>query len=348
MEEGGHYYTVYYTSLAVGFKKDIAYRHAVLSQMADEVGMLDAANLHKHECLRVLGPKFDLNDNLRFIDAAWRIKVEKYHSLVDKFARPELKSAAYQRAFTTNSLSKLNANSFEFGFLLHRLGDTYAHTKENSSEMYTISGAEYCSMNFSIEDNHGHGHHGSNPDYPVLRPQLFLSYLQNLYEVLHNKVQEKDSLDYRRNSTAKSAGEVSMAFIDIFLRYKVWVVEEERKLNQYYISYGNTKGSYKPLTLNIHEKLKWFISQIRSASERILQIKMESYQPENEENLTLAQFLKNHPELADLNINAKKIETAIDNSIPTEPEYYQNKYRPFENLKINPTTEMKNWITRGR
>ena len=47
MEEAGHYYTVYYTSLAVGFREDVAYTQAVLAQMPDEISWLDAASLHK-------------------------------------------------------------------------------------------------------------------------------------------------------------------------------------------------------------------------------------------------------------------------------------------------------------
>jgi hypothetical protein len=331
MEEGGHYYTVYYTSLAVGFDKKRAYRHAVLSQMADEVGMLDAANLHKHECLRILGPKIDLRGNLRFIDAPWRIKVEKYHALVDKFAPDIFKTPEYQRNFTTQALSKEDANSLQFGLLLHRLGDTYAHTKiDNPYQMYTISGADYCSQNFSVKDNHGHGHHGSHPDYPVERPGIYFSYLENLYTVLSQKAQEPSSKKYLRNVTPKSASEVKFNFVMIFQKYGQWVKDEESKYQQEQDTM--VSAGY----------------EIRYSIERTLQVEMEKYRPEKQDNLTLSEFLRQHPELDDLKIDAAKIEEAIEKSTPQENAYTQNKFDPLKNLKFNPDTEMKNWIRRYR
>src|SRR5260221_11333523 len=83
MEESGHYYTVYFTSLSVGFAEDVAYQQAVMAQMPDEVGWLDAANLHTDECLGF--KEFDLNSNKLKVPNEWRYLVEyALHSLPDK------------------------------------------------------------------------------------------------------------------------------------------------------------------------------------------------------------------------------------------------------------------------
>ena len=47
MEASGHYYTVYFVSLAVGFDDDVAREFAFYAQLPDQLDKLDAADLEK-------------------------------------------------------------------------------------------------------------------------------------------------------------------------------------------------------------------------------------------------------------------------------------------------------------
>jgi hypothetical protein len=316
MEEGGHYYTVYYTSLAVGFNEDIAYRHAVLSQMPDEVGWMDAANLHIAQC--TFQSKRNLDGVTQGIPPNWRYLVEYgLHSLPGKSLNANTRSSAYQRQQTTLALAKEDAASLQFGLLLHRLGDTYAHSKiGNPSTMYTVSGAdEFCVSNPLTSIGHGHRNH--DPDYAFLRPPLFFSYVENLYTVLHNKLQEASSKNYRRGVPARPYHQVENDFRLVFTRLERRVLEVSRLINDSIPAAGRMYGAAAP-QIDKEQKARWLIEYIRLATDGNLKITMKPYQPEKHEGLTLSQFLGQHPELNELNINRNSIEQAVSNAIPSE------------------------------
>jgi hypothetical protein len=317
MEEGGHYYTVYYTSLAVGFNEKIAYRHALLSQMPDEVGWLDAANLHIDQC--TFQSERNLNGVTQGIPPNWRYAVEYgLHSLPGKSLNANTRSSAYQRQQTTLALAKEDAASLQFGLLLHRLGDTYAHSKiGNPATMYTVSGTDEWACVANPLTSIGHGHRNHDPDYPFLRPLLFFSYVENLYTVLYNKLQEASSKNYRRGVPARPYHQVENDFKHVFTQLEKAVQDAYRLANDSIPAAGRMNGA-RAAQIDKEQKAKWLIDYIRAATYGNLKVHMNPYKPEEQEGLTLAQFLAQHPELSELNINRNSIEQAVSNAIPSE------------------------------
>jgi hypothetical protein len=343
MDEGGHYYTVYYTSLAVGFKEKIAHRHALLSQMADEVQSMDAAEVQKAQCLNYNIP--NLQGDSFPVNPDWRITVQKSHSLSGKSYSELNRSSAFQRSFTSEALLKLNPLSLEFGLLLHRLGDTYAHSKiDDPSTTYTISTYKGCADNISITSNHGHLHHGHSPDYAFLRPEIFNLYLENLYDILSKKVQEFSLSGYKRNNASmKSLPQVRFAFEDIFRELAQRTAFEERRLHALEIyTRGGFTGQHVPHShITDSQRGLWFMQMIRSSADRTLQVPLREYKPEDHSNLTLAAFLRQHPELAELDITARQIEDIFKRSSPpdghekNDDEFVLSKYARNAKDKFN-------------
>jgi hypothetical protein len=289
MEESGHYYTVYFTSLAVGFAEDVAYQHALLAQMPDEVGWLDAANMHINECASFR--EYDLNGAKSTVPNNWRYLIEfVIHSLPDK--RLDNASSAAQRKITGSLLLKESPVSLKFGLLLHRLGDTYAHSiMGHETRMYTTSMAgDQCT---SI-DSLGHARDFHSPDYPFLRKNLFYEYLSDLYRLLSEKVNSPDSKLFRRAKPVKiTAGDIIAIF-----RY---ILDDPHGLVRCSMQGGLTTETTR----------LFFIQQIREAAKKYLGTTLKSYAPERIEKQTLPQFLSEHTELRQLGINQKKIVDAV-------------------------------------
>ena len=279
MEESGHYYTVYFTSLAVGFSNGIALRQATLAQMPDQVKGLDATHLHLQNCLKV----FKGNQSAKANE--WRFLVEYVlHSL------PDIKtgniSSSDQSAVTRNLLLHSRPYSLEFGLLLHRLGDTYAHRRIHSEgNMYGTSkdAVESCSK----IDYMGHFIDWHEPDYPFARANLFCTYLEELYGVLHRKCSEKSSLLYRRNIEQGKILSKS-ELISIF-----------RSMLDDVAGYGKSFRDVSQF---------FFIQRIREQCQRIFGITMSSYAPEEERTMTFDEFIKNH---TGLGIDKYQIKAAI-------------------------------------
>jgi len=285
MEESGHYYTVYFTSLAVGFAEDVAYRHALLAQMPDEVGWLDAANLHMDECLN--WKEYDLNGNKRLVPNQWRYIIEfAQHSLPDKYTGNS--SSEFQRTVTRKLLLNESPVSLKFGMLLHRLGDTYAHSMMgNEKKMYTV--ARPAAECFTL-DSLGHARDGHDPDYPFLRPGLFYLYLDDLYTILLKKVNSPESKLYRRRMlTNLSIDNIKKIFKDI--------LEDQDGLVMYSLMNGMTSGTTQ----------FFLIDQIRKAAVKYLKVTMKPYAPEKSGGLTLQEFLTQHPELQQMGISRESI-----------------------------------------
>jgi hypothetical protein len=326
MEEGGHYYTVYYTSLAVGFKHWVAYRHAVLSQMPDEVLWLDAAHMQTQQCKGAfgnrfisLGKEYDLNNVLRHVPADERYRVQYgLHSLVGRNLNETTRSSAYQRYITEQMLSKESAISLKFGLLLHRFGDTYAHSRmDNESTMYSVTETDKCFTSGHYGESFGHLFHMHDPDYPFLRQTLFYSYIQHLYQVLLNKVREQASAPYRLHNRPRPFHEVRGDFQLMFRRLAGRATQEESEMQKILDQSAAYSGAYVQAPKTSSEtKARWFIEEIRNTALRTMKITMEKYSPEKEEGMSLEAFLKKHPELKDLNINANRLTGAINSMIP--------------------------------
>lgn len=318
MEEGGHYYTVYYTSLAVGTTHATAFRHALLAQMPDEVGRMDAANMQMKEITGIR--EYDFNNVLRYVPINERYAVQYgLHSLPGNQLSNVTKSSDFQRRYTTERLNSENINSLEFGLLLHRLGDSYAHSRiGNESVMYQVtpkSSGNLGNMGPGRND-YGHLSDGHDPDFAFLRPSLFYSYLQNLYTVLSDKLREPANASFRRpHNVAKTFVEIRAAFSDIFAN----IESRANTYNHEQLVQASRRtrddGGFVRLATN-DMKARWMIQEIRNASERILGIRLMDYNPENQDAMPLRNFLRNHPSLNDLNINNNSLVRAIENDIP--------------------------------
>lgn len=340
MEEGGHYYTVYYTSLAVGFSEYVAYRHAVLSQMSDEVTAMDAAELQKAQCLgyRLV----DLNDKKRFVGYRTRYLMQNgQHSLVNRDSSEEVRSSKYQQEATIRMLAKEDAMSLKFGLLLHRLGDTFAHSiMGNEKTMYTVNNSASCGIDFYLE-NFGHMRHNHSPDYPFLRPPVFHSYLVALYQVLFNKFLERSSLNYRRENYKPEVKTrpVSLVTND----FKVMFTKLDSRVAEYFkqatsFSAGGRRHSRAYSNVSDETKAEWFIMEIRNASRNILGVEMEPYAPEKDHGLSLKEFLEKHKNnhkdsplknpLRGLTINKDTITKTIQESVIEEEGIGQLKNKP--------------------
>lgn len=312
MEAGGHYYTVYYTSLAVGYKQEIAYKHALLAQMPDQVGWLDAAHMQVTEA-KIRGSEVDLGGISRVVTTHERARIQAGpHSLVPNHLSNEIKSSAYQRRFTIDRLMGESPTSLRFGLLLHRLGDSYAHSRiDDNTKMYSIS-SNSLFMWTKLGESAGHLFDMHDPDYPFLRTKdIFFPYLQQLYNVLFNKLNEKNNIQYKRNGyTPVSFSQLKSVFENIFSN----LVTRQKQFGQAHARYTKA-GMVYPKAGN-EEVTRWFISEVRTALGRIRGVTIEKYDPENQQLKTLRQFLSDHRELQDLNINAADMNSAINDMIP--------------------------------
>lgn len=334
MEEGGHYYTVYYTSLAVGFNEEIAFRHAVLSQMPDEVLWMDAAHMQTQECKGHfgiskidLGKETDFNGVLRYVPADERYRVQYgLHSLPGRTLNERTRSSAYQRSMTTQMLSRESAVSLRFGLLLHRLGDTYAHSRMGHEEtMYTVTETDKCFTSGHYTESFGHLFDVHDPDYPFLRQTLFYSYVENLYQVLFDKLSEPASAAYRRaGARPRPLNQVKNDFRDMFMQLSARANREEKQLQEQIDAATAYSGGYpvKAPPTPSETRAKWFIQEIRNASINRLHITMKKYSPENEEGRPVPQFrqfLQSDPDLRRLNIRIndnQSFSDILDDMIP--------------------------------
>jgi hypothetical protein len=273
MEESGHYYTIYFTSLAVGFKKNVAYKQAVFAQMPDEVGWLDAANLHTDYCLNSKETNLE-NRNVR-VPNEWRFLVETaIHSLTGG-------SSDKQRFQTRDLLLKNRADSLEFGLLLHRLGDTYAHSiMGNENYLYKVEEDTVC---FNPSDM-GHFLHGHSPDYPYLRQKLFFTYLRDVYKILETKADSERVINNNPTSSLidRDAKRLSL----------------DELISIYSHSFAHNVRASMEMGLRDNLTVYFFINDIRRACLRYLGVEMEPYKPENEDLMSLSTFLAKHPEIA--------------------------------------------------
>jgi hypothetical protein len=321
MEESGHYYTVYFTSLAVGFEKDIAKRQALLAQMPDEVGWTDAANMHINQCANrpaslaagafssvaggVFGglaggyaadryfQEYDLGGKLQRVPNEWRYTIEfALHSLKDKSGGSV--SSQYQRDITRRLLLKNAPDSLTFGLLLHRLGDTYAHsTMANENIMYTTTSTDKFTECIPLlaDDSLGHRKDMHDPDYPHLRTELFDKYLRDLHSILEAKYNENVT---RRNSPNKkktlTAVELSGIFKDIFNNLKKTHSTRHTTYGRGGMMVVGDENAARPAD----DIVKDFIAAIRKKCYESLGIEMDKYAPEKIEKQTLGEFLNDH------------------------------------------------------
>jgi RHS repeat-associated protein len=159
--EGGHFYTTYFVSLAAGFDRDTAFRNAVFAQMPDEINSLDAIQ----QQLGFLGTLLTGPHSIvKFQEGQRNLMQRGLHSLTGG-------SSEGERSVTRNALKQVTPGTMEFGFLLHRFGDTYAHSNfDDETKMYSTGS--------------GHLIHGHAPDQIHMRPDLYKAYVGDLFVTL--------------------------------------------------------------------------------------------------------------------------------------------------------------------
>jgi hypothetical protein len=319
MEEGGHYYTVYYTSIAAGFKEEIAYRHAILAQMPDEVGRMDAANMQIKEGSGF--PERDFNNINRYVPVNERYGVQYgLHSLPGNHLSRQEQSSAYQRSYTTTRLMQEDAGSLKFGLLLHRLGDSYAHSRiGNEAVMYAVtpkSSANIGNIGYGRND-YGHLSDGHDPDFAFLRPALFYSYLLNLYTVLSDKLNERNSINYKRaNFAVRPYHSVRADFAAIFASISTRAKKYNEEAIRVASRSGVRGGGSLPRLASNDLKGRWMIEEIRLSADRILHTPLRKYTPEKEDAMPLNEFLKKRTDFNNLDINNENLVNAIEGMVP--------------------------------
>lgn len=171
--EAGHYYTVYFASLAAGFDPDVAYKNAFFSQLPDEVFELEAVQEKERQVFpgegliprwlrRKLNPQEKTDDFVRLSSLHRGL-----HALSGEDSQRET-------AFRERVLRQEIPGGWEFGLALHAFGDSYSHRElGNESKMY--------------DPGWGHGRHGVKPDEIFRRQNLYREYAEHLYTILEDR-----------------------------------------------------------------------------------------------------------------------------------------------------------------
>jgi len=224
MQEAGHYYTVYYVSLAVGFERNTAYKNALFAQMPDEVTQLDATSLLGDLGIAFL--KYDIiagdfaltsesSCSLEMVNATThsiptiRCRENPYKKKVASRlhdAEVQLRllwtrtilmhkwlhvlnggDALKERGFRRDLTTKGKPGTLEFGLNLHAFGDSYAHTRMSDLEAWF--GITFFDDVHKVKRLYktliGHGLHFHAPDLINNRPELYVTYVKELYDALY-------------------------------------------------------------------------------------------------------------------------------------------------------------------
>lgn len=344
MEASGHYYTVYFVSLAVGFDDDVAREFAFYAQLPDQLDKLDAADLElkylletkairlrstvkalqfKPVPLPISAPGYQpyvpipsigpTEDGLKAkqelnTENYWRVLIERtLHALTGKNAKEEQNK-------TVEALRKTYSENFsyaKFGFLLHRLGDTFAHTRFNGELDEYHFEPENSRVNemlyradFHETGEHGHGLDGTHPDHPWQRKTLFMNYLGKLYEVLYDLCvnEQKSPFPKATCNKAYSFTEVKAVFENAIRAssksYREGIDSLSKVDRQQYKRFQPSSGlndNIKALELNAQAnfKLNLFLEIIGNTN-----IKNPStYSPEKDELMTYTELKKKYPNI---------------------------------------------------
>ncbi|AEI51516.1 DUF6765 family protein [Runella slithyformis] len=312
MEESGHYYTVYFVSLAVGFTNERSHEYAFYTQMPDEVEEFDAAFLEKkqfknagkfHAAKQALKIAYSqlfpftpmgvgaLEESLarqeKILAKAnqWRMIVELgLHSLTGKSAKDEQDKTAKLLKSTKPD------NMVRFGFLLHRYGDTFAHSRmDNPSKLYDTS------ENISSPTHRGHMLDGTHADHPWERETLYFQYVEGLYDILSTaKEKSRNDIGSTRRGKVLALHEIKNTLKRAINEARMWSENEIKNYNAIdttrckpAIASGLFDACKKP-----EEAAQLFFSEIiRREVFFTLGINIHSYTPERNETVSLKQFL---------------------------------------------------------
>lgn len=205
--EAGHFYTVYYVSLAAGFDEETAFRNAFYAQLPDEVEELDAVSVQSDVVLSNANP---INQADSLLESTATMIGEASRALVYQasggrydpgpagigdqnmeFARLSIRrdniqkglhvltgeSSASERAFRSDEVGRLTPGSLEFGLNLHAFGDSYAHSQIDDPDTLYETGWGHASELWNFRSGH-------SPDIIPNRRALYNEYVTNLYTAL--------------------------------------------------------------------------------------------------------------------------------------------------------------------
>jgi hypothetical protein len=168
----GHYYTVYFVMLAAGVDDLTAGRLAFYAQMPDQVKELSATAagidlVVTRAKSKVLDPfdrsQANLPSRLERIGRDYEVQ-QGLHALTGGPSMAETQIRA-------GHLRSLPFGSFPFGIALHPYGDSFAHRQMRHGERMYDAGM-------------GHARDGHGPDHIQERRDLYLQYLEGLYEIV--------------------------------------------------------------------------------------------------------------------------------------------------------------------
>ena len=258
--EAGHYYTVYFLSLAAGFSPATAYRNAAFAQMPDEAHQLDAFSQQVDtlaSCLSLAGGSPSMAQVQAYADTVDRRNLvqQRIHALTGG-------SSASEQAKTRDALLKATPGTVEFGLLLHRFGDSYAHSEmKNEGKLYGTG--------------FGHAKHSTNPDRISSRPELYATYVEHLFDTL-SAVAAKENLRPRLD-------------IAKVREFAATVASAQR------LEFAFPESSY-PLRILTDEKAQ--IPLIRELADEMLGAcgALQPYAPEVEDVVPFQQHVTRHPD----------------------------------------------------
>jgi hypothetical protein len=165
----GHFYTTFLVGMAAGLGKQTAFTLAYYSQLPDQVGDFSAFDDTKG---RPNGIKKTVSEVMH---GQWLKDIQELlHSLHGDLAAP-------RQECLSKLLQDPSLQAWERGLIIHALGDSYAHTYKtlDADEMHLLRVAYAYPIGHAFTPDGGH-----NPDIIRRHPDLYDSYLSNLYTAL--------------------------------------------------------------------------------------------------------------------------------------------------------------------
>lgn len=288
--EPGHFYTVYFISLAAGFDPETAFANAVYAQMPDEVNQLDAKAQEIHKTT------VDLSASFAMSGGYVPLSVIEYQTNRMKQAESERNlihlglhsltggSSKTERDVTRTAIKGTKAGTMEFGFLLHRFGDTYAHsTVDDESKMYS-PGAGHASDSLF----------GTDPDNIHSRPALYTSYATDMFTTL-SEVAKANNLTPTITPAELKSYIDKVANIKIMKTWSFLGIKFSRVDHE-----ATTKAQIAELRkmsqemINKQQQKKNEEAKAKGEPEQNAPL-VKKYAPENEEAVSWSDFSKSHP-----------------------------------------------------
>lgn len=283
--ESGHFYTVYFVSLAAGFDQETAFRNAFYAQMPDEVDELDAVDRHYRSVTHALSDSWARSDILpvspleqKLIDANRDLIQTTLHSLTGGDTEAE-------RRATETAISETEAGTIEMGLLLHRFGDTFAHSTIDDP------GVTY-------ETGWGHLGDMHAPDQIHQRPELYEEYVTQLFSMLES-VAAAQGLSSRLTleqvrAFAAEIGSVRVRTSALNVDVAATELEQIRRIRE-------LSATLMPWSARSESGRA---GPPPPGAEHVGT--MRGYSPETEANVPFLEFQANHPELAPPNFRELK------------------------------------------